>query len=231
MTLLIATNNTNKAREIRALFACGGGENQPVANCDQMKIMSLAEWGLAFTPGEDGGTFEANATQKAVETMVFLRENVGQSDAFIDADGFDRSITPDALYVLADDSGLVIDSLDGAPGVDSALYLGVDTPFAVRNAHILDLMKDVPDGERTARFVCVAACCLPDGSVVMCRGVLEGIIAREMMGSDGFGYDPIFYVPGYGKTLAQLTVAEKNVISHRGLAMRGMAELLERGAK
>ncbi|MCL2364343.1 MAG: non-canonical purine NTP pyrophosphatase [Defluviitaleaceae bacterium] len=214
MVCVLATNNPGKARELRALFAWEGGQSQFVTHSNQLK--SLAELGLAFTPAEDGGTFEANATQKAVETMAFLREHaaglLGEAAA---------------LFVLADDSGLVIDALGGAPGVDSALYLGVDTPFAVRNAHILEQMRDVPDAQRTARFVCVAACCLPDGSVVMRRGELEGMIAREAAGADGFGYDPIFYVPQMGRTLAQLTVDEKNIISHRGKAMQAMKEWLE----
>ena len=222
MTCILATNNAGKARELRALFACNPGdaacESQLVSDTNQLTVVSLAELGLAFTPGEDGGTFVANATQKAVETAAFLRKN-----AEVLRDG---GYTMDSLCVLADDSGLVIDALDGEPGVDSALYLGVDTPFAVRNAHILERLREVPDGKRTARFVCVAACCLADGSVVTAMDTLEGVITREATGSDGFGYDPIFFVPEYGKTLAQLTVEQKNIISHRGKAMRAMkAEL------
>lgn len=196
MTCVLATNNPGKARELRALFACGGVE-----------LIALADLGLAFTPEETGGTFAANAAQKALETQAFLR-----------AQGHD-------FPVLADDSGLCVDALDGAPGVDSALYLGADTGFDVRNAHIISALAHA--SRRTARFVSVAVCALPSGRVLTTTGTLEGVIAREAQGTDGFGYDPIFYVPEKGRTLAQLSLDEKNEISHRGQAMLQMRQLLE----
>jgi XTP/dITP diphosphohydrolase len=202
----LATNNPNKVRELRALFGSF-----------HVELLSLSDLGLAFTAGEDGTTFVANATQKARETADFICRT---------------GIDGDLLYaVLADDSGLAVDALDGLPGVDSALYLGADTPFGVRNAHIIKLMKDVPDEKRTARFVCVAACVLPNGKMITAEGVLEGQISHEPAGNDGFGYDPIFFLPERGLTLAQLTLDEKNKISHRGKAMTQMLRLLEAEAR
>jgi XTP/dITP diphosphohydrolase len=201
VVLILATNNANKAREIGALFASGA---------NPVELRSLADLGLRFTAGEDGDTFEKNAVQKATETALFLAPHMGSAD----------------FYVLSDDSGLEIDALDGLPGVDSALYLGADTPYAIRNAHILELMKTVPDEKRTARFVCVAACALPGGRMLTAKAALEGRIAWENMGSNGFGYDPVFLLPKHGLTLAQLSTEEKNEISHRGKAMREMVRLL-----
>jgi len=203
VVFILATNNAGKAREIGALFACGGG---------LIKVLSLADLGLSFTAGEDGKTFTENAVQKAAETAAFLRA---------------RTETRGLIYAtLADDSGLEIDYLNGEPGVDSALYLGADTPYGVRNTHILGLMKDVPDEKRTARFVCVAACALPNGETLTAAAALEGRIARESAGTNGFGYDPIFFLPECNRTLAMLSVEEKNAISHRGKAMREMARLV-----
>jgi len=205
MICVLASNNPNKARELRALFSS-----------KSVQLLSLAELGVRFeavelTAGE-GGTFEGNATRKAVETADFLRGRI--------------SDLSEGVAVLSDDSGLVIDALGGEPGVDSALYLGAGASFAARNADILARMRDVPDDARTARFVCVAAVCLPDGSVHCCRGELEGVIARQAMGDGGFGYDPIFTVSAFGRTLAEMTVEEKNQVSHRGRAMRGAQAVL-----
>lgn len=196
----MATNNPGKAREIGALFAFG-------------ELLSLADFGLHFTPREDGKTFAENATQKATETLAFLKAS--------GVEGLEKYL------VLADDSGLVIDALGGEPGVDSALYLGVDTPYDIRNAHIINRLKDVPDDKRLARFVCVAACVLPGGEVITCTATLEGCIAHQPTGNNGFGYDPIFWLPKRGLTLAQLSIEEKNAISHRGKAMRKMARKLD----
>jgi XTP/dITP diphosphohydrolase len=202
MTCILASNNPDKAREIRALFALHG-----------MALLTLADVGVSFVPGEDGGTFVGNAVQKATETASFL-SRLG-----------DRAVRR-PYAVIADDSGLAVDALGGLPGVDSALYLGVGTPFDKRMAHILELMKDVPDEERAARFVCVAACVLPDGEVITTSATLEGRIAYEPAGDGGFGYDPIFYIPEYGLTAARLSVGEKNKISHRGKAMGEMVRKL-----
>ena len=198
--VLLATNNADKLAEIRPMLAAA-----------QMELVTLADLGLQLAPEETGTTFEENANIKARETAALLEQH-GHS-----------------LIVLADDSGLVIDALGGAPGVDSALYLGADTPYSVRFEHILQEMKNTPQHERTARFVCVIACHTPGrmgGEILTTRGEFEGQIVHEVSGMGGMGYDPIFLVPKLGKTAAELSQEEKNAISHRGTALREMMQLL-----
>ena len=152
---------------------------------------------------EDGDTFEANALKKAVSGCV-------------------DSMMP----CIADDSGLCIDFLDGQPGVYSARFLGEETPYPEKMAKILDLMRDVPEEQRTARFVSAAACVFPDGRRFTVRGVCEGKIGYEPRGGNGFGYDPIFYVGD--KAFAELTPEEKDAVSHRGNALRALKEELRK---
>lgn len=154
---------------------------------------------------EDGETFEENAIKKA-RTISDL---TGQ-------------------MVLADDSGLEVDYLDKAPGVYSARYLGEDTPYKVKNNHIIKLLDGVKDEDRSARFVCVIACAFPDGRTITSRGTIEGQIGYEEKGTNGFGYDPIFYVPEFGCTTSELTPEAKNKVSHRGKALTAMYEELKR---
>ena len=165
---------------------------------------------LSLSPEETGNTFEENSKIKAVETAEFLRLH-----GYLDA------------IVLADDSGLAIDAMDGRPGVDSALFLGADTPHGQRNAFIINELHGKPPGERTAYFVCVITCCWPSGEVLTVRGELEGLIAQAAKGENGFGYDPIFYVPTLDKNMAELSQEEKNKISHRGQAVREMIKKLK----
>lgn len=148
---------------------------------------------------EDGSTFEDNAIIKARK----ISDITGQ-------------------MVLADDSGLEVDYLDKAPGIYSARYMGEDTPYEVKNNHIIELLEGVPEEKRTARFVCAMACAFPDGRNLTTRGVIEGRIGHEERGDNGFGYDPIFYVPEFGCTTAELTSEEKNKVSHRGRALTAM---------
>ncbi len=154
---------------------------------------------------EDGTTFEENAIIKAKAIMEITGE-----------------------MVLADDSGLEVDYLDKAPGIYSARYLGEDTSYTVKNNHIISLLKDVPEEKRSARFVCVIACAFPDGRVITSRATVEGQIGYEEKGENGFGYDPIFYVPEFGCTTAELSPEDKNKISHRGKALRHMHEMLKK---
>jgi len=130
----------------------------------------------------------------------------------------------DSYGVVADDSGFEVDAMGGLPGVDSALYLGENTSFAVRNAHIIEKMKSRQN--RTARFVCVLTCILPNGEAKVVRGEAQGVVAHAARGTEGFGYDPIFLSPEFGKTMAELTLDEKNKISHRGKALRQLIEIL-----
>ena len=139
-----------------------------------------------------------------------------------------RAIANEAkTIVLADDSGLEIDFLDKAPGVLSARYMGEDTPYEVKNAHILELLKDVQGKERSARFVCSIAAVFPDGREFTTYATIEGEIAHKSAGENGFGYDPIFFVPEFDKTTGQLSAEEKNKISHRGKALTKMKEILQ----
>ncbi|MDE6851131.1 MAG: XTP/dITP diphosphatase [Lachnospiraceae bacterium] len=154
---------------------------------------------------ENGATFEENAIIKA-RTISDL---TGQ-------------------MVLADDSGLEVDYLDKAPGIYSARYMGEDTPYTVKNNHIISQLDGVEGEARSARFVCVIACAFPDGRNITVRGVIEGQIGYEEKGENGFGYDPIFYVPEFGCTTAELSPEEKNRVSHRGKALKAMYEELKR---
>ncbi|MCR4909475.1 MAG: non-canonical purine NTP pyrophosphatase, partial [Lachnospiraceae bacterium] len=132
--------------------------------------------------------------------------------------------------VLADDSGLEIDALGGEPGVLSARYLGEDTSYHVKNMRLIERLNGVPDEKRTARFVCAAAALFPDGSERVVRGVMEGRIGYEERGENGFGYDPIFILPKYNMTTAELSPEVKNMESHRGQALRAIREEIRRYA-
>ena len=172
------------------------------------EILSMKEAGIVVEIEENGTTFEENAAIKA-QTVAAAAKEPG-------------------IIVLADDSGLEVDYLDKEPGIYSARYLGETTPYAVKNQNLIDRLEGVPDNKRTARFVCAIAAVLPDGQVVVTRGVIEGRIDYEEKGENGFGYDPIFYVPEYGVTTAQLSVEEKNRVSHRARALETMKLELEK---
>lgn len=161
------------------------------------EIRSMKEAGITADIVENGRTFEENAIIKA-ETI--------------------RDLT--GSLVLADDSGLEIDYLGGEPGIYSARYMGEDTSYHIKNAALIGRLEGVPDEKRTARFVCAVAAAFPDGHTEVVRGTIEGIIGYKEEGENGFGYDPIFYVPAYGCTTASLPPEEKNKISHRGNALR-----------
>lgn len=169
------------------------------------EILSLKEAGIDPDIQEDGETFEENAVIKA---RAVMKET--------------------GALVLADDSGLEIDYLNGEPGVYSARYMGEETSYRIKNRNLLERLKGVPEEKRTARFVCVIAAALPDGCVLTARGTIEGIIGYEERGEGGFGYDPIFFLPEYGCSTAELTMEKKNELSHRGKALRAMKEELRK---
>lgn len=183
-------------------------------NMDKMKeikaklpdydVISMEEAGIDIDIDENGLTFEENAVIKAEAIMKLCNETV-----------------------VADDSGLEIDYLNKAPGVLSARFLGHDTSYDYKNAKILEMLKDVPDEKRTARFVCAMAVALPHKETKVVRGTIEGIIGHSIDGANGFGYDPIFYVPELKKTTAQLSMEEKNKISHRGKALDKVRRILD----
>ena len=164
-----------------------------------LPVLSMKEAGVSLDIEENGTTFAENAMNKA--------KAVWQQTGGI---------------VLADDSGLVVDYLGGEPGVYSARYLGEDTSYEIKNQAIIDRLADAKEEERTARFVSAIAAVLPDGSELVTEGTVEGLIAHEPAGNGGFGYDPIFYLPEYGVTSAEIPIEKKNEISHRGKALEAM---------
>lgn len=192
----------------KLIFATGNAgkmkEIREILGRPGLTILSQKEAGITSDAEENGTTFEANALIKA-------RAVAAQTDAL----------------VLADDSGLEIDYLNGEPGVYSARYMGEDTSYEIKNQKILDLLAGVPEEKRTARFVCVIAAVLPDGREFTTKGTIEGIIGYESRGEGGFGYDPIFFVPEFGRSTAELTMEQKNEISHRGKALRAMKKVLK----
>lgn len=168
------------------------------------EIISMKEAGIDIDIVEDGSSFEENAVIKAKAVMQLT----GQ-------------------LVLADDSGLEVDALGGEPGIYSARYLGEDTSYEIKNRNIIERLEGVEGEARSARFVCVIAAAFPDGDVVTTRGTIEGVIAKEPAGENGFGYDPIVYVPEYKMTTGQMEPEAKNAISHRGKALCAMKKILE----
>ena len=168
----------------------------------ETEVLGLHDLPFSVEIIEDGETFEANAQKKAETLMKKL-----------------------GLPVLADDSGLVVDALGGRPGVYSARFAGENASDADNNRKLLSELREVPEKQRTARFVCVMCLVMPDGAVYTTRGEAEGCILREARGENGFGYDPLFYVKEYDKTFAELSAEEKNAVSHRGKALRSMRKI------
>jgi len=168
-------------------------------------VTTMKEEGFDPDIVEDGKTFEENALIKARTVHALAK----------------------GAYVMADDSGLCIDALDGAPGIYSARFCGEDSTYPEKFAKIFEMLKDVPEEKRTAKFVCSIAVVRPDGSEFTVRGEICGVLHEKPMGDGGFGYDPIFYVPEFGMTTAQMTKEQKNSISHRGKASRAMAAKLK----
>lgn len=192
---------------MRIIFATGNEgkmrEIRMIMSDLGLKILSMKEAGLYADVEENGTTFEENAVIKAKGIAALCND-----------------------IVLADDSGLEIDALNKEPGVYSARYMGEDTSYTIKNMNLVERLNGVPDEERTARFVCAIAAALPDGRVLQTKAAMEGRIGYEERGENGFGYDPIFVLPEYGKTTAELSADEKNKLSHRGKALRLMKEKL-----
>ena len=198
--IIFATGNEHKMIEIRAILSDLGVE-----------ILSQKEAGIKADVVEDGMTFEENAMIKATEIAKIAHEMPEYAQA----------------VVLADDSGLEIDYLNKEPGIYSARYMGEDTSYDIKNQALLDRLDGVPDEKRTARFVCSIAAAMPDGSCEVVRGTMEGIIGHEIAGENGFGYDPIFFLPEYGCTSAELSPEKKNELSHRGEGLKKIRKILE----
>ena len=199
--IIFATGNKGKIKEIQMILADLGVE-----------VITMKEAGIEIDIEENGKTYEENA-------LIKSRAVAGHSIA-----------KASNSIVMADDSGLEIDYLNNEPGIYSARYLGEDTSYRIKNANLIERLEGVADEERTARFVCAIAAVLPDGREITTRGIIEGIIGYEEKGANGFGYDPIFYVPRFGRTTAELTEEEKNQVSHRGNALKLMKEELKKYA-
>lgn len=193
--------------EEKVIFATGNADKmreiRMILADVEVAVLSLKEAGIALDVEENGNTYAENALIKA-------RACAQQADCLI----------------LADDSGLEIDYLDREPGVYSARYMGEDTSYRIKNRNLIDRLEGVPDEKRTARFVCAIAAVLPDKSERLAQGVIEGRIGYEEKGMGGFGYDPIFYVPEYGCTTAEMDAEQKDAVSHRGKALEAMKQTL-----
>lgn len=195
--IIFATGNEGKMKEIRMILADMG-----------LPIQSMKQADIVLDIEENGRTFEENAVIKAKAVAQAARE---------------KGIS---AIVLADDSGLEIDYLNKDPGIYSARYMGEDTSYHIKNANLIERLEGVADEQRTARFVCAIAAILPDGTQRITRGTIEGRIGYEEKGENGFGYDPIFYLPEYQCYSAELSPEEKNKISHRGKALEEMKRIL-----
>ena len=198
MELILASRNQKKIKEMETILA---------THFPGVRILSLDDVGFEGDIEENGTTYEENALIKA------------------------RTAAEAGNYqypAIADDSGLSVDALNGAPGVYSARYAGGHGDDAANNALLLKNLSHLPVSERTARFVCCIALVYPDGREMTVRGETEGIIIDEARGNGGFGYDPYFYYQPFGKTFSELTAEEKNAISHRGKAIAKLAEILKK---
>ncbi len=202
-TVVIASNNAHKADEIAAAL-----------EFDDWEFKTLREANIVSSPVEDADSFEGNARIKARAAWEACRT--------------DEMGAGEPVAVLADDSGLEVDALGGAPGVYSSRYAGTDGDDEANNAKLLAELKDCALEERTARFVCTLVFVDEDGSEMVARGTIEGRIGLEAHGENGFGYDPLFYPDEFGGTisLAEVSQQQKNAISHRGNALRDLREQL-----
>ena len=198
MELILASRNQKKIKEMETILA---------THFPGVRILSLDDVGFEGDIEENGTTYEENALIKA-RTAVEAGNH--------------------QYPAIADDSGLSVDALDGAPGVYSARYAGGHGDDAANNALLLKNLSHLPVSERTARFVCCIALVYPDGREMTVRGETEGLIIDEARGNGGFGYDPYFYYQPFGKTFSELTAEEKNTISHRGKAIAKLAEILKK---
>lgn len=169
----------------------------------EFDAVSMKEVGINPEIIEDADTFRGNALKKAMTVHEYTDD-----------------------YVMADDSGLCIDALDGAPGIYSARFCGEDSTYPEKFAKINEMLKGVPDEKRTAHFTCAIAVVRPDGTSFTVEEYFNGVLLKEPVGENGFGYDPIFFVPEYNMTSAEMSIDLKNSMSHRGKALRSMVEKL-----
>lgn len=195
---------------MKIIFATGNAnkmrEIREILGEDKYEIKSMKEAGIDCDIVEDGTTFEENSLIKARAISSYAKDAI----------------------ILADDSGLEIDALNKEPGIYSARYMGEDTSYDIKNANLIERLSGVEEKDRSARFVCAVAAVFPDGTEKCVRGTIEGYIGYEPMGTNGFGYDPIFYLWDKKVSTASLSPEDKNAISHRGKALRMMKEEIEK---
>ena len=202
--VIVATKNQGKIREIKSIF-----------NFDNWEILTMKEEGLDPEIVEDGKTFEENSL---IKVRTVREEYLKQKPR--------DYVNYEKVYIFADDSGLEVDALNKEPGVLSARYIGEDNSYHIKNQSIIDRLEGVKDEDRTARFVCSIAAIDMEGNETVVRETMEGYIGYKEAGENGFGYDPIFMLPEYGCTSSEISMEEKNKISHRGKAIRKMMEVL-----
>jgi len=202
--VIVATKNQGKIREIKSIF-----------NFDNWEILTMKEEGLDPVIVEDGKTFEENSL---IKVRTVREEYLKQKPQ--------DYVNYEKVYIFADDSGLEVDALNKEPGVLSARYMGEDTSYHIKNQAIIDRLEGVKDEDRTARFVCSIAAIDMEGNETVVRETMEGYIGYKEAGENGFGYDPIFMLPEYGCTSSEISMEEKNKISHRGKALRKMMNVL-----
>ena len=202
--VIVATKNQGKIREIKSIF-----------NFDNWEILTMKEEGLDPVIVENGKTFEENSL---IKVRTVREEYLKQKPQ--------DYVNYEKVYIFADDSGLEVDALNKEPGVLSARYMGEDTSYHIKNQSIIDRLEGVKDEDRTARFVCSIAAIDMEGNETFVRETMEGYIGYKEAGENGFGYDPIFMLPEYGCTSSEISMEEKNKISHRGKALRKMMEVL-----
>lgn len=208
--VIVATGNTGKTKEIKSIF-----------NADEWTVVTMKEEGLNPTIVENGKTFEENSLIKSRTVMdAYKKKREEHREDNFNDDSFDE------VYVFADDSGLEVDALNKEPGVLSARYMGEDTSYRIKNQSIIDRLEGVEGNGRSARFVCALSAIDLEGQEYVVRETMEGFIGYKEAGENGFGYDPIFMLPEYGCTSAEIPMEEKNKISHRGKAIKKMLDIL-----
>lgn len=199
--LIVASNNSHKIEEIKEILSDLN-----------LEIVSLKDENINIDVVEDGTTFLENSYKKSHEIAEYLK-NKGEKD----------------FIVMADDSGIAVDYLNGEPGVYSARYAGVHGNDSENNKKLLKNMQGVPYEKRTARFVCAIVLITSEGKIIKVEGTTEGFVTEEIRGKEAFGYDPLFFVPEFNKTFAEMSAEEKNSISHRGRALEKLKEEMLRG--
>ena len=203
--IIVATKNKGKIREIKSIF-----------NNDSWEVVTMSDENLDPEIVEDGKTFEENSLIKSRRVR----------EAYLEKNDKDY-VNSDKVYMFADDSGLEVDALGKEPGVLSARYMGEDTSYHIKNQNIIDRLEGVEEKDRTARFVCALSSVDMEGNEIVVRETMEGYIGYKEAGENGFGYDPIFMLKEYGCTSSEISMEEKNKISHRGKAIRKMLSILD----